>query len=142
MKKEFFLVVVLFLLFVNSVQVKEQVYRKLPKLVNTKWVYVLDEDCVNYLAFKENNIYIEYNCELGECWEGNYKVVNDTLILKEKVYSSNVEGKGRFRINIYKLVLFNKGLSIIYSKTFHDGKWIEKKIDNPKIFYNQKIIAS
>jgi hypothetical protein len=69
---------------------------------NTKWERKLNENCINYLEFKKEGIYIEYNCELGETWEGEYKIQADTIILIEKIYTSDVPDRGTYVKNEYK----------------------------------------
>jgi|GEM_PF-5120946 len=68
-------------------------------LDNTRWEMRVDEGCVNYLEFKEKGVYHEYNCELGEEWEGEFKIISDTLILKERIYTSDIPGQGQTLIS-------------------------------------------
>jgi hypothetical protein len=107
------------------------------KINNTKWEWKIDEDCINYIEFRENGIYQEYNCELGEKWEGEYKINADTLILMEKIYTSNIVNKGKNVVNKYKIIITQKGLSVIYSCIFEDDIWKEKWIKEPNIYFKK-----
>lgn len=118
-----------------SAQNKQE--KKSTILVGTKWEWKLDSQCVNYLQFINNNIYEEYNCELGEKWKGTYKFNKDTLFLKEDIYTSDVPGQGESLTNQYKMIFTSKGLTVVYSKTFQDGIWQERWIKNPKIFFKK-----
>ncbi len=102
---------------------------------DTKWERKLNESCINYLEFEKGGVYVEFNCELGETWEGEYKIQSDTIILIEKIYTSDVPDRGTYVKNEYKYFLSPKGLYIISSHTYEDGVWHEHIIDEPSVFY-------
>lgn len=106
-------------------------------LENTKWEWKLEDNCINYLKFEEGGSYIKFNCELGEKWEGEYKLKEDTLFLIDKIYTSDVPGKGEYVQNEYKLILSSKGLHVVYSRVFEDGSWNENWIKEPVVYYKK-----
>ena len=90
-----------------------------------------------YLEFEENGIYQEYNCELGEKWEGEYQINADTLILMEKIYTSDAPGQGENVVNEYRMILTSQGLSVIYSHVYEDGNWNENWIKEPNVYFKK-----
>ncbi len=104
---------------------------------NTKWEWKLEDNCINYLKFEEGGSYIEFNCELGEKWKGEYKIKEDTLLLINKIYTSDVPGEGEYVQNEYKMILTSKGLHVVYSRVFDDGSWNENWIKEPVVFYKK-----
>lgn len=118
---------------------KPEIRKNIPMLAldNTRWEMRLDEGCVNYLEFKGKGVYHEYNCELGEESEGEFKIISDTLILKERIYTSEILGEGQTLINEYKMILTTQGLSFVYYHVYEDGKWNENWIKDPKVFFKK-----
>ncbi|MCD4665527.1 MAG: hypothetical protein K8R68_09655 [Bacteroidales bacterium] len=110
---------------------------QLLSLNNTIWEWKIAEDCINYLEFEENGIYQEYNCELGEKWEGEYQINADTLILMEKIYTSDAPGQGENVVNEYRMILTSQGLSVIYSHVYEDGNWNENWIREPNVYFKK-----
>lgn len=109
----------------------------LSNLEGTKWEWKLDDNCISYLKFINGMEYKEYNCELGEAKKNSYLIKNDTLILKEDIYTSNIPNKGKFVTNTYKMIIDSIGLAIVYSKIFKNGIWEEQWIKNPKIYFKK-----
>lgn len=115
---------------------QETTKEKLPDLLNTKWVWDLGNNCINYFIFLDK-YYVEYNCELGEEWQGDYEIKKDTLLLKDKIYTSNIPNQGKSVTNEYKMILTDKGLCIVYYKVYEEGKWDEAWIKSPNIFFKK-----
>ena len=42
-------------------------------LVASKWEFVIAEGCINYIEFKDEKHYTEYDCEMGLDYDGMYK---------------------------------------------------------------------
>ncbi|MEM6738363.1 MAG: hypothetical protein AAF620_20080 [Bacteroidota bacterium] len=135
--KNFIVVLLIIFSFSCEAQNKEALEaEKMPDLLGSKWIWNLGDGCTNYFIFSEK-CYSEYNCELGEEWQGNYEIKNDTLILYEKVYTSNIPNEGKYVVQEYRMFLFREGLGIIYSRIFEGESWKEIWIKSPKVFFKR-----
>lgn len=135
MKNVYIILLVLFI-FISCNQNKNPKGENI-KLIGTKWEWELSPQCINYFHFVKDNVYKEYNCELGEEWSGTYEIENDTVILREVIYTSDIPEKGTYETNEYRLIFSSNSLKLIYSKTFQNDKWEEKWVDNPTVFFRR-----
>lgn len=109
----------------------------IPDLPNSKWEWTLDDYCINSIEFSDLK-YMEYNCELGEKWQGNYLVNRDTIILQSLTLDSNVPGKGNLITNISKMIYSPaKGLGLFYFKEWTQDGWQENYFEEPMVFYTR-----
>lgn len=52
------------------------------KIINTKWEYKINEGCINYIVFKNNNSLNIYYCEPDEVIYGKYTLRGDTIFIQ------------------------------------------------------------
>jgi|GEM_PF-5138320 len=52
------------------------------KLINTRWEWNINEDCINYIVFNNNRSINLYYCEPDEIVYGNYALKEDTIFIQ------------------------------------------------------------
>ena len=108
-------------------------------LVNTRWEYKVNEDCINYVYFKENNDYEDYNCEITYPFSGKYEFKKDTIYLIEIDFISDLPENTKKDIKSrMKGIIQNDQLKFFDREDFIDEKWVKPKLNPiPEIFYKK-----
>jgi hypothetical protein len=98
-------------------------------LLNSKWEFLIANNCINTIQFFENNTGKNIDCEIEELYEIKYKIIDDTLYIEEYTipHVDNPEGKKlKSRDDIY---VYNGHSLIMIGSTMHNigGKsWTPK----------------
>ena len=91
-----------------------------PNIISgTKWTQKVNEEAYNYLIFKSDSSYFEYDCEMDEKYYGTYYLKNDSLILiqKEGEFDKEFSEKSKHRAGADKRILqFHNEKIIGYKK--------------------------
>ena len=112
----------------------------LPSLINTKWEYKVAEGCINYILFKKDSTYEDYNCELDFPFRGKYQVNKDTIYLTEIGLASDLPGETRRVIKSRdKGILKNGKLKFIDGEGLVDGKWEKSDFQPTEEYLYEKV---
>lgn len=126
-------------LFILLFFCKKQEKQGLPELINTRWEYKVAQCCTDYIFFKKDSTYEDYNCEIDFPFSGKYNVKKDTIYMTEIGLSSELPGEKRKIIKAkYKGIIINEKLKFVYVEKLEDGKWIKE--NTPQGVVYEKVV--
>ena len=100
----------------------------------TKWKYIVDKDCIDYLQFESDTKVLLYDCEIDLVNECNYSVHKDTLFITENVITE----KNVHELWKYIFILVENKLYPIDIKQFVNGKLYSNYNKFDKNYYYKK----
>lgn len=122
---------------------------KMPRLEGSKWQCVIAEDCVDYLQFLSDSLFISYSCEADYKSYGKYYVKSDTLYIYEYAYDidsimSELDGYYGLGKSMYKVVVKSGRLKYVEKLSYSEGRnsWINDNVVFREDFLFEKIDSS
>lgn len=112
-------------------------------LANTKWVYDCGDSCIDYISFKNENLYEYYSCETGETLFGGFFLSGDSIILQQLEGSYDHEFTKESRHSTpkirYKMIVKDDFILFIDRWEFNnEGIWINSDFDFPDSYKLKK----
>jgi len=109
----------------------------IPELAGTKWKFYHTQNAFDYLIFKSDSSYIDFNYELGEKYIGIYYIKKDTVILLQEKgeYEDKFPLRRKAGKSTTKYLYKNGKLILIY---FYMNEW--GKLKKPIVDFEIDII--
>ena len=89
--------------------------KEIKQIIGTKWISQVSSNCTDYIIFKNNYKFEDYDCEMQTMYFGKYYVTNDTIILE----TDSAQYMHDFSKSTLKLLFSHNKLKPIYSKYGH-----------------------
>lgn len=97
-----------------EIEIKEIPEKKDLEIENTKWEYLVSQDCINYIKFLTNDSIIIYYCEPDEKIFGTYFISNDSIIINtlKSEYDDDfpIDSSHRYEKSTFNMVKFSDTL--------------------------------